>query len=296
MDIDGIIEQLKVMKVPTEREIFLLLSLCEEILIGEGNVVPIYAPVTIIGDIHGQLPDLVTICNEVSKGPYLFLGDYVDRGAYSVETLLLLISLKVRDPDMVTLLRGNHESRQITAVYGFYDECIRKFSNGSSIWRRCCSLFDYLPLVAVIENSIMCVHGGLSPMISKINEIRCIDRCDEVPHEGPICDLLWSDPDDSMEGEWALSPRGAGFLFGKLAVERFLHENNFNGVARAHQLAMEGFRDHFNGGVITVWSAPNYCGRCGNVAAVLKIDEKLNREFVVFGGSEETVLDAEYFI
>ncbi|KAJ3302121.1 Serine/threonine-protein phosphatase 4 catalytic subunit [Kappamyces sp. JEL0829] len=174
----------------------------------------------ICGDIHGQFYDLKELLKVGGKCPdtnYLFMGDFVDRGFYSVETFLLLLALKVRYPDRITLIRGNHESRQITQVYGFYDECLRKYGS-VNVWRYCCEIFDYLSLSALIDDKIFCVHGGLSPSVNTLDQVRIIDRKQEVPHEGPMCELLWSDPDD-IEG-WGLSPRGAGYLFGGDVVEK----------------------------------------------------------------------------
>jgi len=318
------------------------------------------APVTICGDIHGQFHDLMELFRvggDVPDTNYLFMGDFVDRGFYSLESFLLLLCLKVRYPDRITLIRGNHESRQITTVYGFYDECMRKYGS-ANVWRHCCEVFDYLALGALVlgtstslepspiveENgtqttmaaddddieveiinsdggvtsrfprnrrraqdnnnqltsspaqrtpvrngpagtgatgdsggsrggggAVFCVHGGLSPVIDSIDKIRLLDRKQEVPHEGAMCDLLWSDPDD-IEG-WGLSPRGAGYLFGADAVKRFNYYNDLSLVARAHQLVMEGFKEMFESSIVTVWSAPNYCYRCGNVAAILELGE-----------------------
>lgn len=279
-------------------------------------------------------------------------GDFVDRGFYSLESFLLLLCLKVRYPDRMTLIRGNHESRQITTVYGFYDECLRKYGS-ANVWRYCCDVFDYLALGAIVlgasntlssshgeavdddteievcdqngsiisrfsrqrgqhpessqeqarspggggkgdkgektgppgtgasgssngtvgnpAGAVLCVHGGLSPLIDTVDKIRLIDRKQEVPHEGAMCDLLWSDPDD-IDG-WGLSPRGAGFLFGADIVKVFNHRNDLSLIARAHQLVMEGFKEMFDSSIVTVWSAPNYCYRCGNVAAVLELCE-----------------------
>ena len=331
-----------------------------ELLIEEGNVVSVDAPVTICGDIHGQFHDLMELFRvggDVPDTNYLFMGDFVDRGFYSLESFLLLLCLKVRYPDRITLIRGNHESRQITTVYGFYDECIRKYGS-ANVWRYCCEVFDYLALGAIVlgasselvptsappndeeleievldskgmvtmntyrprqrssstdsrnispprdisaapgqaatpsqsgapgtgasgdgngsavtsrTGAVLCVHGGLSPLIDSVDKIRLIDRKQEVPHEGAMCDLLWSDPDE-IEG-WGLSPRGAGFLFGGDIVKQFNHLNGLSLVARAHQLVMEGYKEMFDGGIVTVWSAPNYCYRCGNVAAILELGE-----------------------
>lgn len=233
----------------------------------ESNVTRVDTPVTICGDIHGQLHDLLTLFDKsggLEKSRYIFLGDFVDRGFYSLESFLLLLCYKLRYPDRITLIRGNHETRQITKVYGFYDEVMRKYGN-SNVWRYCCEVFDYLSLGAIVNGQVFCVHGGLSPDIGTIDEIRSIDRKQEVPHEGAMCDLLWSDPDEV--DSWSLSPRGAGFLFGKNEVDQFLARNDVELIARAHQLVMEGYKEMFDGGLVTVWSAPNYCYRCGNIAA-----------------------------
>jgi serine/threonine-protein phosphatase 4 catalytic subunit len=199
----------------------------------------------VCGDIHGQFYDLLELFKVGGECPdtnYLFLGDFVDRGYYSVETFLLLLALKVRYPDRITLIRGNHESRQITQVYGFYDECLRKYGS-VNVWRYCTDVFDYLSLSAVVEDRLFCVHGGLSPNINTLDQIRVIDRKQEVPHEGPMCDLMWSDPEE-IEG-WGISPRGAGYLFGADIVNRFNRVNGLTTVARAHQLVMEVRRHPF---------------------------------------------------
>ncbi|XP_015769190.1 PREDICTED: serine/threonine-protein phosphatase 4 catalytic subunit-like [Acropora digitifera] len=192
----------------------------------------------------------------------------------------------VRYPDRITLIRGNHESRQITQVYGFYDECLKKYGS-ITVWRYCTEIFDYLSLSAIIDDRIFCVHGGLSPSISTLDQIRAIDRKQEVPHDGPMCDLLWSDPEDTQG--WGVSPRGAGYLFGSDVVTQFNAANDIDLICRAHQLVMEGYKWHFNETVLTVWSAPNYCYRCGNVAAILELDEHLKREFTIFEAAPQEV-------
>ncbi|KAG0745840.1 hypothetical protein G6F57_008070 [Rhizopus arrhizus] len=286
-DLDRQVEQLRRGEIITEKEVKELCEKATEILIEESNVQKVDSPVTICGDIHGQfhdLKELFRVGGECPETSYLFMGDFVDRGYYSVETFLLLLALKVRYPDRIALIRGNHESRQITQVYGFYDECIRKYGS-ANVWRYCCEVFDYLTLSAIIDDKVLCVHGGLSPSINTLDQIRTIDRKQEVPHDGAMCDLLWSDPEE-IQG-WGYSPRGAGYLFGGDVVEAFLHTNGLKFVARAHQLVMEGYKPMFDHKIVTVWSAPNYCYRCGNVAAILQLDEHLNTEYKMFDAAPQ---------
>jgi len=280
--LDQQVEQLKRCEYLKESDVKSLCQKAREILVDESNVQRVDAPVTICGDIHGQfydLKELFKVGDDCPDTNYLFMGDFVDRGFYSVETFLILLALKVRFPDRITLIRGNHESRQITQVYGFYDECLRKYGS-VNVWRYCTEIFDYLSLSAIIEDKIFCVHGGLSPSINTLDQIRIIDRKQEVPHDGAMCDLMWSDPED-IDG-WGLSPRGAGYLFGGDVVAKFNQTNDLTLIARAHQLVMEGYKQMFNEALVTVWSAPNYCYRCGNVASILELDEHLTQRFKVF--------------
>jgi len=282
MSLDDQIDRLRRCECLKESEVKLLCSRAMEVLQEEGNIQRVESPVTVCGDIHGQFYDLKELFKVGGDCPatnYLFLGDFVDRGFYSVETFLLLLALKVRYRSRLTLLRGNHESRQITQVYGFYDECLKKYGS-VSVWRYCTEVFDYLSLCAVIDDRLLCVHGGLSPSLTTLDTIRTLDRRCEVPHEGIMCDLLWSDPEE-IEG-WGLSPRGAGYLFGSNIVHQFCHTNHLDWISRAHQLVMEGFKYMFDKQCVTVWSAPNYCYRCGNVAAIQEIDEHRNSTFKIF--------------
>ena len=280
--LDSQIEQLRECKPLSEDGIKALCEKAKEILVTESNVHPVRTPVTICGDIHGQfydLKELFRIGGELPDNNYLFMGDYVDRGYYSVETVTLLVTLKVRYPNRITILRGNHESKQITQVYGFYDECLRKYGN-ANVWQYFTALFDYLPLTAVVEGNIFCLHGGLSPSIDTLDQIKQLDRIMEVPHEGPICDLLWSDPDDRCG--WGISPRGAGYSFGQDISEQFNHSNDLKLIARAHQLVMNGYNWSHDRNIITVFSAPNYCYRCGNEAAIMEVDEFMKYTFLQF--------------
>jgi len=296
------IEKLLTCNPLTENEVKQLCDKAREILIEESNVQPVRVPVTVCGDVHGQFHDLMELFKIGGKCPdtnYLFMGDYVDRGYYSVETVTLLVTLKVRFRDRIFILRGNHESRQITQVYGFYDECLRKYGS-ANVWKYFTDLFDYFPLTAVVEGSIFCLHGGLSPSIDTLDTIRTLDRVQEVPHEGAMCDLLWSDPDDRQG--WGISPRGAGYTFGQDVSEQFNHTNGLSLVSRAHQLVMEGYSWTHEKNVVTIFSAPNYCYRCGNQAAIMEVDENLRNTFLQFeyaprrGEAHVTRRSPDYFL
>jgi serine/threonine-protein phosphatase 6 catalytic subunit len=254
----------------------------KELLLEESNVQPVATPVTICGDIHGQFYDLRELFRVGGDPPqtnYIFMGDFVDRGYYSLETLTYLLALKARWPEKITLLRGNHESRQITQVYGFYDECQQKYGNANA-WKYCTQVFDLMTVAALIDGRVLCVHGGLSPDIRTLDQIRTINRNQEIPHEGDFCDLMWSDPEDIET--WQVSPRGAGWLFGSRVTNEFVNINNLELIARAHQLVHDGYKFMFNKQLVTVWSAPNYCYRCGNVAAILALDKDLKQDFKIF--------------
>jgi len=284
VDIDKWIDKISSCEKLTENELKTLFQIAKLILIQENNIQIITSPVTICGDIHGQLHDLLELFKTGGPLPdqkYVFLGDYVDRGYYSIETWTLLILFKVKYPDSICLLRGNHESKTITSVYGFYDEILRKYGN-SGPWKYSCELFDLLPLVALIDNKIWCVHGGLSPEGKQIDSFRFINRFQDVPQEGLFCDALWSDPEE-MDDTWMVSPRGGGFLFNLDPVREFNHINSTTLICRAHQIVDEGYKYPFiEESLVTIWSAPNYCYRCGNLASVLYLDQDLNREFKIF--------------
>lgn len=281
-DLDRQLEKLYRKENLSEPDIIALCNKAREILSKESNVQAVPAPVTICGDIHGQFHDLIELLRIGGKIPdtnYLFMGDYVDRGYFSLETVSLLVALKVRHKERITILRGNHESRQITQVYGFYDECLRKYGN-ANVWKAFTDLFDYLPMTALVEEKIFALHGGLSPSIDTLDHARALDRVQEVPHEGPMCDLVWSDPDDRCG--WGISPRGAGYTFGQDITETFNHTNNLEMVTRAHQLVMDGYSFAHNKGIVTIFSAPNYCYRCGNQAAIMEINEHMKHTFIQF--------------
>ena len=286
---DKWLEDLKELKCLPEEDLKLLCEKAKEIFIEESNVQNVSAPVIICGDIHGQIHDLIELFKkggDIPNSRYVFMGDYVDRGYNGVEVLELLLALKIKYPEHITLLRGNHESRQICFAYGFYEEITRKYGNANA-WEYFTDLFDYLPLAALVEGKIFCVHGGLSPYISTVDQIRLINRKMEIPREGVFCDVMLSDPDDIET--WIISCRGAGWIYGWKVVDEFTHINGLELICRAHQLVMEGFKYWFEKkNLCTVWSAPNYCYRCGNKASILKISSDLSRTIDYFDFSPKS--------
>eukprot|EP00005_Dracoamoeba_jomungandri_P001601 CAMPEP_0174250766 /NCGR_PEP_ID=MMETSP0439-20130205/834_1 /TAXON_ID=0 /ORGANISM="Stereomyxa ramosa, Strain Chinc5" /LENGTH=303 /DNA_ID=CAMNT_0015330921 /DNA_START=94 /DNA_END=1002 /DNA_ORIENTATION=+ len=286
---DQWVESLRNCKYLPEPDLKDLCEIVKELLLEESNVQPVMSPVTVCGDIHGQFYDLLELFRQGGEIPdtnYVFMGDFVDRGYYSLETFTFLLALKARYPDRITLLRGNHESRQITQVYGFYDECQQKYGN-ANVWKYCTQVFDFLTLAALIDGSVLCVHGGLSPDVRTLDQIRTIPRNQEIPHEGAFCDLMWSDPEDIET--WEVSPRGAGWLFGWKVTDEFTEVNGLELICRAHQLVQEGYKFMFDKkNLVTVWSAPNYCYRCGNVASILELGTNLEQNFKIFQAVPDT--------
>jgi diadenosine tetraphosphatase ApaH/serine/threonine PP2A family protein phosphatase len=244
-----------------------------EVLYTENHVLEISSPVTICGDIHGQLYDLFELFDRATdyqglgSHKFLFMGDYVDRGYFSMETFTYLVSLKLRHPGQFYLLRGNHECRQVNQMYGFYNELQVAYGH-SGIWSLCNDVFDLLPVAALVDRRVFSVHGGLSPKITMIESIALLNRQEEIPSTGPLCDLCWSDPSETC-CNWHENQRGAGWMFGAPQVEEFCRNNTIELITRSHQLAMEGFKWFFDKKLVTVWSAPNYMYRSGNKATVL---------------------------
>jgi len=262
-------------------------ELCEklkEIFTKESNIQPIPAPVTICSNIHGQFSDLLElfrISGDITVTNYVFLGGYVSNGLDSVQVIELLLCLKLKHPEKITLIRGKHETRQISQVYGFQQEVEAKYGSIEP-WKMLMELFDYLPIGALINEKIFCVSSGLSPELDTLDQIRLIDRKQEIPFEGGVCDLAWSDPDAGTQG-WGISPRGAGFLFGQDVLEKFNYVNRLELIARGHSLVMSGYDYPFEkDNLVTIWSGPNYKGRLGNLGAVVSISENLDRKVMCF--------------
>ncbi|XP_022885210.1 serine/threonine-protein phosphatase BSL3 isoform X2 [Olea europaea var. sylvestris] len=283
-------------KPPVRRQFFLdcneIADLCdsaERIFAAEPSVLQLKAPIKIFGDLHGQFGDLMRLFDEygspstagdIAYIDYLFLGDYVDRGQHSLETITLLLALKVEHLHQVHLIRGNHEAADINALFGFRIECIERMGERDGIWtwHRINRLFNWLPLAALIEKKIICMHGGIGRSINHVEQIENIQR--PITMEAGsivLMDLLWSDPteNDSVEG---LRPnaRGPGLVtFGPDRVMEFCNNNDLQLIVRAHECVMDGFERFAQGHLITIFSATNYCGTANNAGAILVLGRDL---------------------
>ena len=252
MDVDSIIEKLLSVRGNKpgktvdlkEDEIKFLIDKSLQIIKEQKMLVELEAPLHVCGDIHGQYYDLLRIfehCGYPGEYNYLFLGDYVDRGKQSLETVCLLLCYKIKYP---------------------------------RIWRSFTDLFNYLPVAAIIDDKILCMHGGLSPELKNLQNIESISRPTDIPDSGLLCDLLWSDPDKEVL-EYDENDRGVSVIFGEKVVEDFNKKNDLDLIIRAHQVVDEGYEFFAKRQLITIFSAPNYCGEFDNSAGIMIIDESL---------------------
>ncbi|MCO5573503.1 hypothetical protein L7F22_027274 [Adiantum nelumboides] len=256
-------------------EITAVCTAAREVFLSQPTLIELSPPVKIVGDTHGQYQDLLRLfemCGYPPQSNYLFLGDYVDRGKQSLETILLLLCYKIKYPENFFLLRGNHECANVTRVYGFYDECKRRVN--IKIWKTFIDVFNTLPIAAVVASKIFCVHGGLSPSLSNMDDIRRIERPTDVPDYGLLNDLLWSDPSDTAL-DWEDNERGVSYCFGKAVIQQFLAQYDFDLICRAHMVVEDGYEFWNERTLVTIFSAPNYCGEFDNFGAVMSVSEDL---------------------
>lgn len=244
-----------------------------DVLNTQPTILKINEPVILIGDIHGSFDDLARIIKlfgKPSKTKYLFLGDYVDRGEYSVPVILYLLACACKYPDNVWLIRGNHEFSHINKVYGFFDEIINSGFT-EIVWEYFQEVFYYLPLAAIVMNSIFCVHGGLSPSLIKLRTLEELQR--PIPNYinlPLVSDLVWSDPtEDNIE--FAANQRGSGVLFGNSSVARFLESNNLQLIVRGHQCNANGVHSFSKNQGVTVFSCSDYSGIDKNKCGALQV-------------------------
>ncbi|TPP67577.1 Serine/threonine-protein phosphatase, partial [Fasciola gigantica] len=243
-------------------------------------------PLQICGDIHGQFSDLLRLFELGGFPPhsnYLFLGDYVDRGKNSLETICLLLAYKIRYPESFFLLRGNHECAAVNRIYGFFDECKRRFS--VRLWKAFTDCFNCLPVAAIVGGRIFCCHGGLSPDLQNLDQIRQIIRPSDVPDTGLLCDLLWSDPNSDVTG-WGESARNVSFHFGVDIVSKFLTRHDLDLICRAHEVVEDGYEFFGHRQLVTVFSAPNYCDEFNNAGGMMKVDENMICSFQILKPAE----------
>ena len=265
-----------------KNDILQIIELFKTIVKSESNIVKMADPVVVVGDIHGQFYDLVKILEkggDPQKNRYIFLGDYVDRGAFSIECVLLLMAIKINFKHNIVMLRGNHECRQLTSFFNFKQECEVKYD--LEIYDRIMEAFDALPIACVLNERFLALHGGISPEVECMSNIMNIDRFKEPPKDGPLCDFLWADPCDkdneAIKIDWIPNKtRGCSFIFGAKAATPFLNKNNYLSIIRGHEAQLEGFKmSKWNPkvefpSVITVFSAPNYCDVYHNKGAFIK--------------------------
>lgn len=265
----------------SEKEVMHLCLKCRDIFMNQPILLELEAPIKIVGDIHGQYYDLLRLFEYGGFPPeanYLFLGDYVDRGKQGLECVCLLFAFKIKYPENFFLLRGNHECASINRIYGFYDECKRRYS--IRLWKTFIDVFNCLPMTAVIDEKIFCIHAGISPELKTLEQIRRIMRPTDVPDSGLLCDLLWSDPDKDVMG-WGENDRGVSYTFGADIVTKFLNKHDFDLIVRAHQVVEDGYEFFAKRQLVTIFSAPNYCGEFDNAGAMMTVDETLMCSFQI---------------
>ena len=304
-----------------------LCNQAREVLLSQPMLLELGAPIKICGDVHGQYTDLLRLFEYGGFPPeanYLFLGDYVDRGKQSLEVVCLLFAYKIKYPENFFILRGNHECAGINRIYGFYDECRRRFS--VKLWKQFCNTFNCLPCCAVIDDKIICMHGGLSPELSQMEQIANIARPCDVPDTGLLCDILWADPDSGITVSaardcafcfigrksdvlmsmfttsnftlachldagfqgWGENDRGVSFTFGGDVVRQFLRRHDLDLVVRAHQVVEDGYEFFAGRELVTVFSAPNYCGEFDNAGAMMTVDDTLMCSFQILKPASAT--------
>ncbi|CDS36950.1 protein phosphatase 1 catalytic subunit [Echinococcus multilocularis] len=296
-----------------EQDMITLCQMTKHVVMSQSVLLELEGPLKVCGDTHGQFRDvlrLFDLCGKPDTTNFLFLGDYVDRGKQSLEVICLLFGYKVKYPTTFFLLRGNHECQAITRIYGFFDECKRRFN--VKLWRHFLDVFNCLPVAAVIENQIFCCHGGISPEFLKPEytnledlkqRIRAIPRPTDVPEEGVVCDLLWADPlnPDMLDPDadelppiftetgFGPNERGVSYVFSPDVVDRFLSRFGLDLMVRAHQVVEDGYEFFANRSFVTIFSAPNYCGEFDNAGGIFC----LSRNVTVKPNSNEEEIDLE---
>ena len=288
LNVDEIIHNIQNAIPISQDQIISLIKKSMDIILAESNLLELKSPIIFCGDIHGQLEvlfELFRVAGGEENNQFLFMGDYVDRGYYSIDTICYLLAWKIKT-GRIYLLRGNHEDKNINSVYGFFDECQKHFF-GNQIYEMFNMLFNCLPLAALTDGKVLNIHGGLSPELVYIRKINTIDRVCDIPKTGLMADITWSDPSDieNFKG-YEKSFRGQGYIFGQDMVEKFVEDNNLDFITRSHQLVNEGIKWYYDNKLVNVWSAPNYGYVSNNKAAILKYG------YTGPGSKEEIIFEA----
>ncbi|BET00003.1 serine threonine-protein phosphatase [Nesidiocoris tenuis] len=287
LNIDSIISRLLEMRSArisrslqlSESEIKGLCLKAREVIMNQPVLLELEAPLKIVGNLHGQFLDLLRILEYGQfETNFLFLGDYVDFGKQSIETVCLLLAYKVKIHDHFFLLRGHHEAANVNRSFGFYDECKKRYNY--KLWKAFNEVFNCLPVAAVVDEKIFCVHGGLSPELESLDQIKKIMRPTDVPDHGLLRDLLWSDPDKDTV-EWGGNDRGVAYTFGVEIITKFLQMNDFELICRSHDVVDAGYEFFGKRQLVTVFSAPNFMGEYDNAGAIMAVNSNLECSFQV---------------
>uniref|UniRef100_A0A8R1DV07 Serine/threonine-protein phosphatase n=2 Tax=Caenorhabditis japonica TaxID=281687 RepID=A0A8R1DV07_CAEJA len=266
-----------------EQELQQLCVVAKSVFASQPSLLEVEPPIIVCGDIHGQYSDLLRIFDKNGFPPdvnFLFLGDYVDRGRQNIETICLMFCFKIKYPENFFMLRGNHECPAINRVYGFYEECNRRYKT-TRLWAQFQDTFNWMPLCGLIGARILCMHGGLSPHLQSLDQLRNLPRPQDPPNPSIGIDLLWADPDQWVKG-WQANTRGVSYVFGQDVVADLCQRLELDLVARAHQVVQDGYEFFASKKMVTIFSAPHYCGQFDNSAATMKVDENMVCTFVMY--------------
>ena len=277
-DLDQIIEGKRNLHLPIYKKVILeeLAHKVKDLFSEEPNILEIDHDVTIVGDLHGHLFDLLRILYRFGFPPYtnyLFLGDLIDRGECSLEVVVIIFTLKYLFPGKVHIIRGNHEFVQISSSSTFSHQVAQLYRGSTTLLNSLFEAFSYLPLAAKVYQKNLCLHGGISPDFLHIEQIDKIKRpITTYSNNSVLCGLLWSDP-SKICNEYGTSSRRNGFLFGFRSFDRFMKSNNFDLMIRGHECVVDGYKYEFDRRLVTVFSASNYCNKILNKSAVLQVNK-----------------------
>ncbi|EHK19762.1 uncharacterized protein TRIVIDRAFT_193217 [Trichoderma virens Gv29-8] len=270
-----------------EREIRLLCRKAREVFITQPTLLELDTPLKLMGDLHGQYYDVLRNFEYGGFPPlanYVLLGNYVGYGNQSIETICLVLAYKIKYPETFFLLRGNNETASESRINGFYDECMKRYN--IKLWETFVDLFNCMPLAAIVDEKIFCAHGGLSPDLNSMEQIRRVVRPTDIPDCGLVCDLLWSNPGSNILG-WSGNNQEVSFTFGPDVVSRFLQKHDFDLIVRSHQFVEDGYEFFSDKQLLTIWGAPNWKGEYDNAAAMLSVDETLTCSFQILRPAEK---------